>query len=197
MKKSKQTTAGELRAELEADPIFVARKKLRDQEEAELAASLRSEQESLLHELSEVGWHVNSVWDLVNTSKAYPEAIPVLLHHLAYPYSARTREGIARALAVREARYAWPILANAYRAEPNGRRTAKDGLAVALSATVTPETLLEFINIVKDRSNGESRVLLLRPLRKLKSDVARSVIEELSSDPELAKEIASWKSRKR
>jgi len=44
----------------------------------------------------------------------------------------------------------------------------------------------------KDRSNGSSRLLLLKAFRKSKTDVAKKAIEDLVSDPDLAKEIATW-----
>jgi len=58
---------------------------------------------------------------------------------------------------------------------------------------VTDATLNELITLAKDPSLGESRVLLLRGIRKFKNPTARKAIEELASDPALAKEIASWK----
>jgi hypothetical protein len=44
------------------------------------------------------------VWDLVNTAESYSHLLDVLADHLTRPYQKRTREGIARALAVREAK---------------------------------------------------------------------------------------------
>lgn len=180
--------------------------KRREQERLERAARLRLEGEPLLAELRNVGWDVDSVWDLVNTSKPYKSAIPILLKHLLLPYSDRTREGIARSLAVLdpEVQQAWPILVEEYRKAPMGRGIiapgdtkefvlgAKDGLAVALSATVTDETIEELIALAKDPSLGGGRVLLLRGIRKSKSPAAKKAIEELASDAVLAKEIASW-----
>jgi hypothetical protein len=76
----------------------------------------------------------------------------------------------------------------------NGVRLgAKSGLAVALAATATDTVMDELITLAKDRSHGSSRLLLLRGLRKSKSTMAKRAIEDLASDPELAKEIASWR----
>lgn len=100
---------------------------------------------------------------------------------------------------------AWPILVKEYLRTPFGwgvkgpgdtkefRLGAKDGLACALSVAVTEETLGELIAIAKERTQGESRVLLLPALRKSKNPLAKRAIEELASDPDLEKEIASWK----
>jgi len=47
---------------------------------------------------------ITSVWDLVNTSIPYPEAIPVLIEWLPQVSHPRVKEGIVRALTVKEAR---------------------------------------------------------------------------------------------
>ena len=154
----------------------------------------------------ECGWLAGrSVWDLVNTSANYAEAIPVLLRHLLLPYSDRTREGIARALAVPTARTAWPTLVEEYRKAPMGmgprapgeaeelRLGAKDGLACALAATATEDVMPELVALAKDPSHGPSRCLFLSALKRSKSDMARAALKELASDPDLKKEIASWR----
>lgn len=176
-------------------------------ERIQRSARLRIEEEPLLSELREVGWNCESVWDLVNTSKRYPEAIPVLLKHLQLPYSDRTREGIARSLAVREAKSAWPIIVSEYKKAtigwgikaPGDKRKfplgAKDGLACALRAAVTDETLEELIALAEDPTHGESRLLLLAALRRSRSASAKQALNRLASDPDLKKEIASWRKR--
>lgn len=197
-KKTRPITAAELSAELRANPSFVAYQKARDTELAERNARHHKEQASLLADLRKVGCSVDSVWDLVNTDTSYPRAIPVLLDHLAKPYSATIREGIARAVAVPGARIAWSRLVETYKAEPvdpsrqDGRRV-KDALAVAVAGIATPDKHEELLSLVRDRSLGESRVLLLAPLRKSKKGEVRKAIEALAKDPELEREIRSWK----
>ena len=180
--------------------------KARQQERVERSARLKVEEEPILLDLRAVGCNVESVWDLVNTSAKYSQAIPVLLRHLLIPYSDRTREGIARSLAVAgpEVRQAWPLLVDQYRKAPMGlgiiapgdkkeyRLGVKDGLACALSVAVTDETLSELIELAKDRVHGESRVLLLSALRQSRNPLAKQALDELAGDPALAKEIASW-----
>ena len=185
--------------------------KEKEQERIDRSARLRIEEEPILAELRGVGWNIESVWDLVNTSAKYAEVISILLKHLLLPYSDSTRDGIARSLAVPEpeVQKAWPILVEEYRKAPMGwgikgpgdtreyKLGAKDGLACALSAAVTDETLEELIAIAKDRRQGESRVLFLSALKKRlnKNPLAKQAIEELASDPDLEKEIASWRRR--
>lgn len=95
---------------LQADPEFIARRRAKDRIIEEHAARQRVEEGPILAELREVGWDVKSVWDLINAPARYEEAIPILRKHLRLPYSDRIREGIARALAVPDARHAWPTL---------------------------------------------------------------------------------------
>lgn len=83
---------------------------------------MRVEEEPILAELRGVGWNVESVWALVNPSTRYAEAIPIVLKHLSLSYSDRTRDGIARALAVPEPEMqkARPTLVEEYRKAPMG-----------------------------------------------------------------------------
>jgi hypothetical protein len=176
------------------------------------ARTLRLEAEAapILAELRAAGIRIGSVGDLVTRSERYQAAIPVLLKHLLMPYSDAIRETLARSLAVPETavQKAWPILVAEYRKAPIGRGItasgdakeyslgAKNGLACALSAAVTDETLKELISLIKDRTHGESRLLLLSGIRKSKSILATQAIKEVASDPDLSKEIASWRRKK-
>ncbi|MEA3044450.1 MAG: hypothetical protein QOH47_2288 [Sphingomonadales bacterium] len=193
---SKPITAAELLAKLEADPEYLRRRDEKDAELAAKAARWRVEEAPLLADLRLVGWNVDSAWDLVNTRTPYPEAIPVLLDHLRRPYSDRVRDGIARALAVPDARHAWPSLVAEYRAAPLDSEV-KDGLAIAVAQTSSNAVLEQLITLAFDRSLGGSRLFLLRPLRRSRQPTAKLALAELADDPELAKEIASWRKRKR
>lgn len=190
-------TAAELMAQLQSDPEFVARQQKKELELKERRRCLRIEEEPILVDLRKVGLDIESVWDLVNTSSKYTEAIPTLIKHLILPYQDVIRGGIARSLAVPEAKSIWRTLVNEYKKEPTGGSGlgAKEGLACALSATVTEDTLSEYIDLIKDKSHGESRGLLLSELKKRrkKNPVVAQVIEELENDPDLKIEISSWK----
>lgn len=195
----KPITVAELIVINNADPEWVARKQRDELIGTERIAKFRAEQAPLMKELAGIGIHYESLGAMLNSGGPYKSAIPVLLTHLRKPYSIPTRESIARCLAVPDARYAWSELADLYRGEPvalQGSKGAKDGLAVALAATTTDATIDELIDIAKDKSHGSSRLLLLRALRRSKQPSAKQAIEELASDPELAKEIASWRRRR-
>lgn len=113
-------------------------------------------QAPLLEELGAVGIQVESAWELVIRSAPYPhpEALPILLEHLSRPYPSSVREGIARALAVPEARFAWNDLVRLFQQETE--KDAKDGLAVAISNIANDNDILlgELIQLAKNAKMG-------------------------------------------
>lgn len=180
-------TAAETQAILEADPEWVA---ARDRDAKMLGAKeaeWRRAEEPLVEELHRTGFEVDSAWDLVNIATPYPEALPVLLEHLGRPYPDRVREGIARALAVRAAKFGWETLSSLYRREEPGA-DAKDGLAVALAGASDDEVIDELATLAGDPAHGSSRRLLLRGLARSEDPRARAALEELAADPELSAE---------
>lgn len=104
MARQKRITAAELMARLQSDPEWVRQDAERERLHREFDARLAVEEQPLLADLAEAGHKLRSVWDLVNTSKSYPTAVPVLLKHLGSSYHPRIDQGIVRALTVREAR---------------------------------------------------------------------------------------------
>lgn len=106
------------------------------------------EETPLREDLHRLGYPVKWVWDFVNTAQSYPDAIPILIDHLQRPYSDIVREGIGRALAVREARgLAGDAIIAVLRESGLG-----DQLRWALANTLT---------IVADRSNRDAIKALL------------------------------------
>jgi hypothetical protein len=97
---SKPMTAAELLAKLRRNPEFVAREKLREEQNRRVEEDSQREQKELLTDLRKIGIHVSSVWDLVNTDKDYRDAVPILVRHLCLPHSTSVKEGIVRALTV-------------------------------------------------------------------------------------------------
>jgi hypothetical protein len=183
----KRITVGELIAKLTADPAFVAGRENEEEQRSRREAEYRRAEAPLVDELRASGFDVQSAWDLVNTPGSYPQAVPVLLEHLRRPYPAPVREGIARALAVPEARSGWAVLTQLYRDEPEER--VRDGLAVAIAAGATDDVIGDVIALACDARHGSSRVLLLRALERSADPRARAALMGLGTDPDLAKEI--------
>lgn len=180
--------ATDLMAELEADPDFVAHRDQRKHELELQRSQWRTAEIPLRQALQSAGIDVQSVWDLVNTATPYPEALPILLEHLDRPYPDRVREGIARALAVRDAKFGWAQLVHHYQAEPDGS-DAKDGLAAAIAAVADGEVVDDVIGLAQDRQHGASRLLLLKALRRSHDPRARAALEQFLRDPQLAIEV--------
>jgi len=180
-------TAAELMKELEADPEYQAFLAEQERQIREAEAAGREEERELSADLARVGVHAESAWDLVNSREPYTPAIPVLADHLQRPYSPGTKEGIARALAIREAKSEWDLLTRLYREEQNER--VKDGLAVAVSAASHQEVIEDVIALARDPQYGPSRLLLLRALERSKDPRAHETLRDLKDDPDLEKEI--------
>jgi hypothetical protein len=187
MKKRKRKTAAEAMAEFEKDPAFIERRRQREEERRRAEEADARAEAPVVEELRKAGVLVGSVWDLVNSPDTYAQSLPILLGHLQRPYPDAVREGIARAVAVPGARFAWPLLVKLYSQE-RGQRT-KDALAVAVANVADDETLDELIALARDVRHGESRVLLLNALERSRLPQARKALMELGSDPELQKEV--------
>ena len=176
----------ELKAEGKYDE-FIERTRKQEEERQKLWAKDRQAEKAILEDLRAIGYReVQSVWDFVNTDDPYPDAVPILLHHLPKPYPDRLRAGIARALAVPEARYAWAQILEAYRKEPPmevGEMAAKEGLAVALSAIADDDVIDDVLEVFEDKSECNSRMILTVPLEKSKDPRATEALLALRDDP--------------
>ena len=186
----KPRPAAEVLKELEADPAYREMRARQEQLGSELMERVRISEVPLVDDLHAIGVKASSVWDLVNTRATYAVAIPVLLEHLQRDYIPEVREGIARALAVPEASWAWDILFTSFMREPAGqRRNVKWALACALGGAATEEVVDKIIALVQDTSVGENRLALLGALARSKLQRARGVLEELRQDPQLKREL--------
>jgi len=184
-------TAAELMKELEADAEYQAFVAERDARIEAQEAAGREEERALATDLRRVGVEVGSSWDLVNTGEPYPEAVPVLLDHLRRPYSERTKEGIARALAVPEAEEGWDILLELFESNPdthpNGHKWAV-GVALGVIARETGRHQ-EALRLLRDKRHGENRSALLEAIAFAKDKSVRPLISEFADDPELGEDV--------
>jgi hypothetical protein len=105
-------TAAEFIRQTANDPVYQTRlRELTAQREA-LRRRCEEDEKSLVHELRGLGLSIASVYDLVNNKPnavlpgkfvgPYQQAYPVLLKHLSLPHEPNIREGIIRALTVRD-----------------------------------------------------------------------------------------------
>jgi hypothetical protein len=103
---------GEEQEVLEAMPEYQQLVADRERVAKETAELLEKDEQPVVEALIRAGWPAEvrqcgptrSVWDFANTAVAYPHLVDVLIDHFSRPYHIVTREGIARALTVKEAR---------------------------------------------------------------------------------------------
>ena len=183
------------------DKIYEKMKKDRE----EIRHQLQIEATPILKDLQNVNCNVDAIWKIKPSDSK--QVLPILLKHLQLKYSDSTKEVISRKLATLEpeVQTAWSIILQEYKKAPEGwgvvapgveshyRLGAKNALAIALSVALTPDRLDEYISIIRDKNNGKSRIMLLEPLKKYKTDEVKKALEEFKNDPDLTKEIASWK----
>jgi len=110
--RKKPKTAADLMAELEADPKWVAERDRRDREFEAFDKVLATDEALMVAEIRTLGYEIDSVWDLVNNTPhpvlerrfigGYEDAYPALVRHLGLPHHRRIREGVIRALTVRD-----------------------------------------------------------------------------------------------
>lgn len=109
---NRELTAKEEQDILDQDPKYQAMMAEKQRRRDEMEAMLRANERPLVEALTAAGWpssipqggKARSVWDLVNTAESYPNLLETLVEQLQRPYHPCIREGIVRALAVREAR---------------------------------------------------------------------------------------------
>jgi hypothetical protein len=150
--------------------------------------ALRQEVKPLANDLAKIGIYAD-IWDLVNTSASYPDAIPILVKHLSRPYHHRNKEGIVRALAVKEAKgIANNAIMEEYRKAPKEdpgnpwKFHFRWAFGNTMRVIVTEDDLEQLIDIVLDETNGDSRDMFVRALAKLKSPRVREVLNQLAAD---------------
>src|ERR1043165_1157723 len=193
MKKNKWMTLEGHDALLKKEGRYEAIKEVqrrREEERQQKVAEWRRAEVPVVEALRAAGLDVRSVWDLVNTKNRYSAAVPVLLEHVMKPYPERVREGIARALAVPEARSGWPILLEAFRRETDTTTVGvKWALALALGAAGTDEVLGDVFALLRDKSLGKNRVPLLQILYRSNDPRSSEVLNELKDDESIGKDI--------
>jgi hypothetical protein len=190
MSREKWITAAEHMAQLQKNPEWVKRNAESVARLKEAQEQYRREQAVLLGELRGIGFHVESVWDFVNTAGKYPGAIPILLRHASLPYSKRIKEGIIRALTVN---YAGPDvlreLVRQFREETDGRgNSLKWVLGNAISEAATPADAETLIALAIDPTHGQARDAITYGLPRVVKDKVRlrEVLKHLMQDEQMA-----------
>ena len=193
-RKSTNITAAKLLKSLRHNPEFIRREQQDEQRRQELEGFFDAEERPLIQDLGQVGLKIKSVWDLVNSSQAYAQAIPVLLKHLKQPYHPKIKEGIIRALTVKEAvGVAAPPLVEAFRniTDPDTfvGQNLKWVIGNALSVVADEDVFESIVELVRDKRHGKARAMLPLALSNMKDERAVDVLDvliELLFDDEVA-----------
>lgn len=189
-------SATDLMAELQNDPEYQHKVRAAESERQARAEVLREAEQPVVADLRAVGVAVSSVWDLVNTSEPYPDALPVLMEHLERGgYPERVMESLGRALAVKPSVVFWERLkARWLDARDSGE---EDGTAVALAACATKAQLDDLIDFLSVDERGQSRIYFIRPILKVGRDRGREVVKALREDPVFGKEATALLKRRK
>lgn len=107
--------------------------------------ALAQDEQTLVAEANALGYHIESVWDFVNNAHhpvlgsrftgPYERAYPLLIEHLQASHHPRVREGIIRALTVKDGgEPVWSSLYRAFTQETDNlqRWTLANALTVAM-----------------------------------------------------------------
>lgn len=143
-------------------------------------------------ELLKVGIEVNNIYDLVNTNKSYAEVIPVLINLIQIVNGKREKEGIIRALTVKEAKgIANKVLLNEFYLNAKKDLSLLWVIGNAMSIIATKEDIKELIDIVRDKSYGTSRQMFVLALGKFKTDEVENVLISLLDDNDIVLHVLS------
>lgn len=175
MEKRWKELVGKSRTDEEVQEILLLSEKL--------AVERAKEHQELTNELAEIGIKIVTIWDLVNTKVKYPNAITILLKHLQLDYSDKVKEGIIRALTVREAKgIAVPLLLNEYLKLPKEKENLRWVIGNAINVTITKNDAEKIFPIVLNSKNGLSRQMFIAALGKVKTNDVKNVLLQLIND---------------
>jgi len=147
---------------------------------------LLKDDRSVAEALQFAGLRVTSVYDLVNTASPYPEAIPILcrmLHEVRHP---RIKEGILRALSVKEATPLGPDLIRMFRettANDRPSQSLKWVLGNTISVIADESMMSDVIELIENPEHGGARFMLPRALAKAKGQDRDRAVKVLLKAP--------------
>ena len=172
---------------------------LRRQDDRLAAHRLTAEPERpILIDFESRGFATSSVGALRMHYKDYSSLVPIIFSHLKRNYQDKIREDLARLLENSAAFQYWQELAQMYiEADPDSNEGLMTGIAVALNGlyklTKNPDLLNKIYKLLRDRSRGVTRIMMLDCIRRKRDGESVALITELAADPDLKKEITSWK----
>jgi HEAT repeat protein len=183
--KMPRKTAAELLRQLEADPHFQTRARLREQAQRVDAARHAGVLKPVLDELAARGIWVTALEELVSRdADEYKEALPILIRWLGDTSSEALKEDIVRTLSTPRAQpLAGAVLIQEFRkARRDGLRWA---IANALSVVADDRHFESIVGMIGDREYGKAREMLVIALARVRDPRADEVLMNLLTDEEL------------
>ena len=164
--------------------------KPQDQEEErrqQIIAANKEASKPVLAELSQAGFDVEWISDLYNERFDYRRAIPILLRWLPRVENPAVKEAIVRALSVPWARRteASNLLVEEF------RRSKSDfslnwAIGNALSVVADDSVLNDIIGLIRDKTYGKAREMLVVALGNMKTLDVKYTLIELLEDEDLS-----------
>jgi len=138
-------------------------------------------------ELQKVGIEIVNIYDLVNSNKRYPAAIPVLSDLLKKGIEdTKIKEGVIRALTVKDAAgVSNKALIEEYNRIPKNETSIRWAIGNAFYTIIKNDDAENILQIVQDSENGLSRQMFVAALGKIKSEKSEIVLIKLLDDFEV------------
>ena len=171
-------TAADFMAELKKDSEYQNMVSIKDKAQKKYWETHGQDEQHLLKDLREQGFHLDSVWDFVNRGNDYQKAIPVLIKHLKIKHHPRIMEGIVRSLAIPNLSNndeLWFSLIELFKnttpdakIEDPREKGLQMGVALALSNLSTKQRISDLEILIQKYPNNDGINWLVNKLKKLK-----------------------------
>ena len=166
---------------------MVQPQKLGEEKRQQLIVQNKEASKPVLDDLSQAGLDVDWIEDLYNKRLDYKKAIPILLRWLTRVENPAVKEAIVRALSVPWARRTEaPVLL-----VEEFRRSKSDfglswAIGNALSVVADDIVLNDIVSLIRDKTYGKAREMLVVALGNMKSPDVKHTLIELLDDEDLA-----------
>lgn len=159
-----------------------------ERERERLAAIARNKVDAapVVEALRGVGFQVESVADLFRNNADYRSAVPILLEWLPRVANLDVKQDIVRALSVKWARHAAPLLIAEFEKADDPTGTGlRWAIGNALEVLANDEIAGGMIQVATDRRYGRAREMVVVGLGKLKDARVTDVLLNLLADDEV------------
>lgn len=180
-------TAEELLNKLKDDKKYQKKISEKESELRKKHDELVQESKMFSEDCKHFGYNLQTPWDLINISEPYPKLIPILVKYLEQNnYSSKFREGVARALAVKDASDYFDNILCQYNNASVVSENLKWAIACALSGAATLQKHFDVIKqLIFDRRNGNSRNALLDTVKLMNIEQKKEILEYVKTDVQL------------